>query len=265
MLLAGVAVASAGVATGVTLSLLGRAPLGIGVAVGSVLLSAALVWVGRAGGSTSQEDQLYVAPSEAITAKPEYQFSAEARTPRPDPTDMPGPVRATAEAPAYGYAPPGFAPPAQAGASRGYGSIPSSPQIPSAGPVVGGDTAVSDFVPDYSAKAVPGLGRVYSRLQRGEIRGHLLVVGGPDRGTEVDILDDPITIGRDESNTMTLKDHGVSSFQATIVYQQGAAHITDNRSKNGTYVNNAHAASQQLDSCDVIAFGQTKILVTLAE
>lgn len=130
-----------------------------------------------------------------------------------------------------------------------------------------GETTVSQpFVPDYSAQAMPGLTEIYAKIRSGKIKGYLMVVGGPDRSLGVSLADgEPITIGRSPECTLRLSDPGASGSHVTVVYQSGAAYITDNQSRNGTFVNNERVAQKQLETCDVVAFGQTKILVTLAE
>jgi hypothetical protein len=130
-------------------------------------------------------------------------------------------------------------------------------------PVVGEATVSQAFIPDTSVQAVPGLGEIYAQIQSGAIQGYLAVIDGPDRPKGIALGSEPITIGRGAHNTFQLKDPGTSHDQVTIVYQNGRAFATDNRSKNGTFINNQRILTHELSSCDIVAFGSTKLLVTL--
>ncbi|MFC1705816.1 FHA domain-containing protein [Planctomycetota bacterium] len=124
-------------------------------------------------------------------------------------------------------------------------------------------TLVQSFTPDYSARAVKGLTDIYKELESAGVNGYLLIIDGPDRDRSLAVESLPITIGRAPFNKLQLRDQSISTEQATVIFQDGHVYVTDNKSKNGTYVNNERVVSQKLDNCDIIAFGSTKILVTL--
>jgi hypothetical protein len=128
---------------------------------------------------------------------------------------------------------------------------------------VGEGTISQAFVADYSAQAMPGFASIYRQIAAGEMRGFLMVVGGPDRGRGVPIADTRISVGRNQGLTLTISDPGVSSHQCEIWAEGAHIMVGDAGSKNGTYVNNTRISKQPLANCDVIAFGSTKLLVTL--
>jgi hypothetical protein len=128
----------------------------------------------------------------------------------------------------------------------------------------GASTMAVRFVPDTSVAPIPGFQDVYRKIACGEIKGHIMVVGGPDRGRGVDVRDGtPITVGRDKDHTLILTDAGVSNHQCEFVAAEGRLVLRDAGSKNGTYVNNTRVDRHVLENCDIVTLGSTKILVTL--
>ena len=122
------------------------------------------------------------------------------------------------------------------------------------------------WVPDTSPAPMPGFAEVYKKIASGQIRGHVMVVGGPDRGRGVEIVDDrAISIGRGKNHTLNLSDAGVSIDQCEIAAIEGKIMLRDLGSKNGTFVNSQRVAAmpQPLENCDIVTCGATKILMTL--
>jgi predicted Ser/Thr protein kinase len=89
----------------------------------------------------------------------------------------------------------------------------------------------------------------------------LEIIDGPNRGMRIDLLDQPITVGRAPGNTITISDPSVSSHHARIDPYNGKFYLSDLQSSNGTYVNNARVEQQELKKGDLIALGASRIVV----
>lgn len=129
----------------------------------------------------------------------------------------------------------------------------------------GESTMAIKFVPDSSVAPIPGFADIYKKIALGEIRGHVMVVAGPDKGKGVELKGDAaITVGREKNHTLNLTDPGVSMHQCEIHVEAGKVVIADIGSRNGTYVNNQKIGDiQSLENCDIVTIGKTKLLVTL--
>ncbi|HVY60221.1 MAG TPA: FHA domain-containing protein [Planctomycetota bacterium] len=130
----------------------------------------------------------------------------------------------------------------------------------------GESTMAMRVVPDTSPAPMPGFADVYRKMASGEIRGHVMVVGGPDRGRGVEIVDQRvITVGRGKNHTLNLADPGVSTDQCEFTAVDGKILLRDLGSKNGTFVNNQRIDQRPhpLENCDIVTCGATKILMTL--
>ena len=81
------------------------------------------------------------------------------------------------------------------------------------------------------------------------------------RGTTFAIGTDPITVGRDPGNTLTIAGDGyVSGHHATISIADGNVVVTDNASKNGTYLNGQRITQQRtVHNGDRLQFGATVV------
>jgi pSer/pThr/pTyr-binding forkhead associated (FHA) protein len=64
------------------------------------------------------------------------------------------------------------------------------------------------------------------------------VLDGADRGRVFQNLAPPITLGREEGNTIQLNDERISRYHAKIQEDNNKLVITDLESTNGTKVNN---------------------------
>src|SRR3954453_11158987 len=65
----------------------------------------------------------------------------------------------------------------------------------------------------------------------------LRILDGADRGRAFDHLIPPVTIGREEGNSVQLNDERISRFHIKIQEDQGKIVLTDLESTNGTKVN----------------------------
>ncbi|KWZ99827.1 MAG: FHA domain-containing protein [Anaerococcus vaginalis] len=69
------------------------------------------------------------------------------------------------------------------------------------------------------------------------------------------------TIGRDDKNTICIKDKYLSSFHARIILDQGIYFLEDLNSSNGTFLNDERISEAiELKNKDVIKFGELKFL-----
>lgn len=88
----------------------------------------------------------------------------------------------------------------------------------------------------------------------------LRVLDGADRGRVFDSLDPPITIGREEGNSVQLNDERISRFHIKIQYDQEKLVLTDLESTNGTRVNGEDTHLRILRYGDVINVGRSVLL-----
>jgi pSer/pThr/pTyr-binding forkhead associated (FHA) protein len=82
------------------------------------------------------------------------------------------------------------------------------------------------------------------------------VLEGPDRGKAFELKQGDNTIGRGPQNDVVLTDRAVSSTHATITVTGDGVSVRDH-SSNGTFVNGAKVAAQQLKVGDRIRLGRT--------
>ena len=88
----------------------------------------------------------------------------------------------------------------------------------------------------------------------------LRVLEGADRGHVYDGLPTPITIGREEGNTIQLNDERISRYHVKIQVDQEHVVLTDLESTNGTKVNGDDIQLRILRFGDVINLGRSLLL-----
>ena len=88
----------------------------------------------------------------------------------------------------------------------------------------------------------------------------LRVLDGADRGRVYEHLLTPVTIGREEGNTVQLNDERISRFHIKIQEDQGKLVLTDLESTNGTRVNGEDVQLRILRYGDVISVGRSVLL-----
>jgi FHA domain len=88
----------------------------------------------------------------------------------------------------------------------------------------------------------------------------LRVLDGADRGRVYEDLPTPVTIGREEGNSLQLNDERVSRFHVKIQEDQDKIVITDLESTNGTKINGEDIQLRILRYGDVINVGRTVLL-----
>ena len=88
----------------------------------------------------------------------------------------------------------------------------------------------------------------------------LRVLDGADRGRVYENLPTPITIGREEGNSVQLNDERISRFHIKIQEDENKLVLTDLESTNGTKVNGESIQLWILRHGDVITVGRTVLL-----
>ncbi len=88
----------------------------------------------------------------------------------------------------------------------------------------------------------------------------LQVLDGADRGRTYEEMATPVTIGREEGNTIQLNDERVSRFHLKIQEDQEKVVLTDLESTNGTKVNGEEIQLRILRFGDMITLGRSVLL-----
>lgn len=88
----------------------------------------------------------------------------------------------------------------------------------------------------------------------------LKVLDGADRGRIYEGIETPITIGREEGNTIQLNDERISRFHIKIQEDHEKVVLTDLESTNGTKVNGEDTRLRILRFGDMISVGRSVLL-----
>lgn len=88
----------------------------------------------------------------------------------------------------------------------------------------------------------------------------LRILDGSDRGRVYEAIGPPITIGREEGNTIQLNDERVSRFHLKIQRDHDDLVLTDLASTNGTRVNGEEAHLRILRFGDLISVGRSTLI-----
>jgi len=86
------------------------------------------------------------------------------------------------------------------------------------------------------------------------------IIDGADRGRSFENLATPVTIGREEGNTIQLNDDRVSRFHVKIQEDHDKVVLTDLESTNGTRVNGEEIQLRILRFGDMVALGRSVLL-----
>jgi hypothetical protein len=89
----------------------------------------------------------------------------------------------------------------------------------------------------------------------------LRILDGADRGRTYEGLPTPVTIGREEGNSVQLNDERVSRYHLKIQEDQEKLVLTDLESTNGTKVNGEDIQLRILRVGDMISVGRSVLLV----
>lgn len=88
----------------------------------------------------------------------------------------------------------------------------------------------------------------------------LRIIDGADRGRVFEALTPPVTIGREEGNTIQLNDDRVSRYHVKIQEDREKFVLVDLESTNGTLVNGEETQIRLLKFGDMITIGRTVII-----
>src|SRR5579871_3957714 len=91
------------------------------------------------------------------------------------------------------------------------------------------------------------------------------VLEGFERGRVFDDLPTPVTIGREEDNTIQLNDERVSRFHAKVQEDGGRVILTDLDSTNGTRVNGHPVQMRILQHGDQVSLGRSLLVFGSAQ
>jgi pSer/pThr/pTyr-binding forkhead associated (FHA) protein len=86
------------------------------------------------------------------------------------------------------------------------------------------------------------------------------ILEGSDKGRIFRELPTPVTIGREEGNTLRLNDERVSRFHAKVQFDNGEIILTDLESTNGTRVNGNMVQIRRLRAGDRVGVGRSLLL-----
>ena len=88
----------------------------------------------------------------------------------------------------------------------------------------------------------------------------LRVLDGTDRGKVFESIEGPVTIGREEGNTIQLNDERISRFHLRIQQDHDDLVLTDLESTNGSKVNNEDVQLKIIRHGDLISIGRSTLL-----
>lgn len=88
----------------------------------------------------------------------------------------------------------------------------------------------------------------------------LRVLDGTDRGKVFESVEAPVTIGREEGNTIQLNDERISRFHLRIQQDHDDLVLTDLESTNGSKVNNEDVQLKIIRHGDLISIGRSTLL-----
>lgn len=88
------------------------------------------------------------------------------------------------------------------------------------------------------------------------------VLEGMEQGKVYSRLPLPVSIGREEENSVQLNDDRISRFHAKIQHHSGRVILTDLGSTNGTRVNGHPIQTRILQAGDVISIGRCQLLLS---
>lgn len=86
---------------------------------------------------------------------------------------------------------------------------------------------------------------------------YIRVKTGPNKGKTYEISDAPITVGREETQTIQILDQGVSRAHAEVFRLGEMCFVRDLNSTNGTYVNDIKILEEALKAGDELLIGTT--------
>ena len=89
---------------------------------------------------------------------------------------------------------------------------------------------------------------------------YIRVKTGPHKGKIFEIMDEVITLGRDENQTIQILDQGVSRKHSEIFRIGELCFVRDLVSTNGTFVNGTSVRSCPLEPGDTVRIGDIDLV-----
>jgi DNA-binding NtrC family response regulator len=96
-------------------------------------------------------------------------------------------------------------------------------------------------------------------------RLRVVVIEGPDRGTEVTAPGDRVTVGTAEGNDLVLHDETVSRFHVELIGLDHGVDVIDHGSTNGTRIGSARVQRATVDPGTVLQLGRTRLQLAAAD
>src|SRR6266542_6799558 len=93
----------------------------------------------------------------------------------------------------------------------------------------------------------------------------LVAIAGPRKGETFPLTEEELSIGRDASNSLRIRDRSVSRFHCSLNVEGGQYRIRDLDSRNGVFVNDIPVREKALDDGDQIKIGTALFLFLLRE
>ncbi|HKD86755.1 MAG TPA: sigma 54-interacting transcriptional regulator [Terriglobales bacterium] len=93
----------------------------------------------------------------------------------------------------------------------------------------------------------------------------VVVVSGPSKGTVVRLTGDQLSVGRDSSNNLCLRDRAVSRRHFAISKTDAAFQLIDLESHNGTFVNGIPVRRKLLTHGDTVRVGRCELVFLITE
>ena len=93
----------------------------------------------------------------------------------------------------------------------------------------------------------------------------VVAISGPLKGQEFRLAEGAVSVGRDPSNRMPIRDVTISRQHCVIEMQSGQAIVTDLESHNGTFVNGIPVSKRLLAHGDVLRMGQCELVYLLED
>ena len=86
----------------------------------------------------------------------------------------------------------------------------------------------------------------------------LVAIAGPRKGEVFPLTGEDLSIGRDASNGLRIRDRSVSRLHCVLSFEGGQYRIRDLESRNGVFVNDIPVREKELDDGDQIKIGSKK-------
>src|SRR5215471_8314724 len=88
----------------------------------------------------------------------------------------------------------------------------------------------------------------------------VVAISGPLKSQVFRLADGAVSVGRDPSNRMPIRDVTVSRQHCVIEMKNGQTTVSDLESHNGTLVNGIPVSKRQLSHGDVLRIGQCELV-----